>query len=193
MAFVTLHVGAGTFQPVREDDILNHHMHKEFVHLTKEVADAVVEVETSYTQSTYVDPIKTFDINSIVTEDIKLYKGNIISNAYYDFSKAEENIVYDINATYNKDSKENHWVFSCWFNMLENAEKIDNIKFSGIYLKEKTYWYVTYNTKMRLLPGDNITCIKNKFININGEIVDKICEGGYVLKVLASDALKVNK
>ena len=42
MAFVTLHVGAGTFQPVREDDIKNHHMHKEFVHLTKEVADAVI-------------------------------------------------------------------------------------------------------------------------------------------------------
>ncbi len=42
MAFVTLHVGAGTFQPVREDDILKHHMHKEFVHLTKEVADAVI-------------------------------------------------------------------------------------------------------------------------------------------------------
>ncbi len=41
-AYVTLHVGAGTFQPVREDDIKNHHMHKEFVHLSKEVADAVI-------------------------------------------------------------------------------------------------------------------------------------------------------
>ncbi len=43
LAFVTLHVGAGTFQPVREDDILNHHMHSEFVHLSKEVADAVIQ------------------------------------------------------------------------------------------------------------------------------------------------------
>ena len=42
MAFVTLHVGAGTFQPVREDDITEHHMHSEFVHLSKEVADAVI-------------------------------------------------------------------------------------------------------------------------------------------------------
>lgn len=41
-AFVTLHVGAGTFQPVREDDITAHHMHSEFVHLSKEVADAVI-------------------------------------------------------------------------------------------------------------------------------------------------------
>ena len=40
-AFVTLHVGAGTFQPVREDDIVKHHMHKEFVQLPEEVANAV--------------------------------------------------------------------------------------------------------------------------------------------------------
>lgn len=46
-AFVTLHVGAGTFQPVREDDIKNHHMHSEFVHLSQEVADAVIETHRS--------------------------------------------------------------------------------------------------------------------------------------------------
>lgn len=41
-AFVTLHVGAGTFQPVREDNIAQHHMHSEFVSLSQEVADAVI-------------------------------------------------------------------------------------------------------------------------------------------------------
>ncbi|MFP3334552.1 S-adenosylmethionine:tRNA ribosyltransferase-isomerase, partial [Pseudomonas sp. SIMBA_064] len=30
-AFVTLHVGAGTFQPVRVDKIEDHHMHKEWL------------------------------------------------------------------------------------------------------------------------------------------------------------------
>jgi S-adenosylmethionine:tRNA ribosyltransferase-isomerase len=30
-ATVTLHVGAGTFQPVRADDIENHLMHKEYI------------------------------------------------------------------------------------------------------------------------------------------------------------------
>ena len=33
---VTLHVGAGTFQPVRADDLNDHHMHKEWIELTKE-------------------------------------------------------------------------------------------------------------------------------------------------------------
>lgn len=39
MAFVTLHVGAGTFQPVRVDNINDHHMHSEYI----EVPDTVVE------------------------------------------------------------------------------------------------------------------------------------------------------
>ena len=33
---VTLHVGAGTFQPVRVDDLNDHHMHKEWMELTEE-------------------------------------------------------------------------------------------------------------------------------------------------------------
>ena len=33
---VTLHVGAGTFQPVRADDLKDHHMHKEWIELTEE-------------------------------------------------------------------------------------------------------------------------------------------------------------
>lgn len=43
LAFVTLHVGAGTFQPVREDDILKHHMHSELVQLSEDVARKVIE------------------------------------------------------------------------------------------------------------------------------------------------------
>lgn len=42
-AFVTLHVGAGTFQPVRCSDITEHHMHKEYVQLSQQVADLVIE------------------------------------------------------------------------------------------------------------------------------------------------------
>jgi len=42
-AYVTLHVGAGTFQPVREDDIRNHVMHGEYVEVSDETCRAVAE------------------------------------------------------------------------------------------------------------------------------------------------------
>lgn len=40
-AFLTLHVGAGTFQPVRVDNILEHRMHKELIEVTDSVCDKV--------------------------------------------------------------------------------------------------------------------------------------------------------
>ena len=39
--FVTLHVGAGTFQPVRVDNILEHPMHAEYVEVSQAVCDKV--------------------------------------------------------------------------------------------------------------------------------------------------------
>lgn len=41
-AFVTLHVGAGTFQPVRVDNVEEHHMHSEFAIVSQEVVDKVL-------------------------------------------------------------------------------------------------------------------------------------------------------
>lgn len=40
-AFVTLHVGAGTFQPVRVERIEDHHMHSEWLEVSQDVVDAV--------------------------------------------------------------------------------------------------------------------------------------------------------
>ena len=41
VANVTLHVGLGTFRPVKVDDVSKHHMHTEFYQLTKEEADRI--------------------------------------------------------------------------------------------------------------------------------------------------------
>lgn len=38
---VTLHVGLGTFRPVKVDNILEHHMHSEFYMVTQEAADKI--------------------------------------------------------------------------------------------------------------------------------------------------------
>lgn len=42
MAFVTLHVGAGTFQPVRVETIEEHVMHAEYAEVPQDVVDAVL-------------------------------------------------------------------------------------------------------------------------------------------------------
>lgn len=41
-SFITLHVGAGTFQPVRVEDIRQHRMHAEYVRVNRSVYDAVI-------------------------------------------------------------------------------------------------------------------------------------------------------
>ena len=45
--FVTLHVGLGTFRPVKEDDILDHEMHSEFCMIPEETANAINETKAS--------------------------------------------------------------------------------------------------------------------------------------------------
>lgn len=40
-AYITLHVGAGTFQPVRTDDIRDHPMHSEYLEVSEDVVSAV--------------------------------------------------------------------------------------------------------------------------------------------------------
>ncbi len=46
-AHVTLHVGAGTFQPVRVDDIAEHHMHSEVMEVSQEVCDLVEKTKAA--------------------------------------------------------------------------------------------------------------------------------------------------
>ena len=41
IARVTLHVGLGTFRPVKVDDVENHHMHSEFYMISEEAADKI--------------------------------------------------------------------------------------------------------------------------------------------------------
>ncbi len=45
IARVTLHVGLGTFRPVKENDITKHHMHSEHYSVSKEAADIINEAK----------------------------------------------------------------------------------------------------------------------------------------------------
>lgn len=47
ICYVTLHVGLGTFRPVKEDEIENHEMHSEFCIIPEETARIVTETKRS--------------------------------------------------------------------------------------------------------------------------------------------------
>lgn len=45
LAYVTLHVGLGTFRPVKEEEITDHEMHAEYCMIPQETADAINETK----------------------------------------------------------------------------------------------------------------------------------------------------
>ncbi|MCR2047928.1 tRNA preQ1(34) S-adenosylmethionine ribosyltransferase-isomerase QueA [Acetatifactor muris] len=46
IAFVTLHVGLGTFRPVKEENVLDHHMHSEYYQVPEETATLINRTRT---------------------------------------------------------------------------------------------------------------------------------------------------
>ena len=47
IAYVTLHVGLGTFRPVKEENVLEHHMHSEFYQVTPEAAKLIKDTKAA--------------------------------------------------------------------------------------------------------------------------------------------------
>ena len=47
LAFVTLHVGLGTFRPVKEEEITDHIMHSEYYVMDEETAKVINETRTA--------------------------------------------------------------------------------------------------------------------------------------------------
>ena len=47
LVYITLHVGLGTFRPVKEDDILKHRMHSEYYEISRESAETINSVKAS--------------------------------------------------------------------------------------------------------------------------------------------------
>ncbi len=61
-AWVTLHVGAGTFQPVRVENILDHKMHSEYVDVS---ADTVAKIKQTQAQGGRVIAVGTTAMRSL--------------------------------------------------------------------------------------------------------------------------------
>ena len=73
LAYVTLHVGLGTFRPVKEDNVLEHHMHSEFYQISKEAADTINETKANGGRVICVGTTSCRTIESAADEDGRLH------------------------------------------------------------------------------------------------------------------------
>lgn len=69
IAQVTLHVGLGTFRPVKVDNILEHHMHSEYYCLSKEDADIINQAKENHKRVIAVGTTSTRTLETIGDED----------------------------------------------------------------------------------------------------------------------------
>ena len=68
-AFVTLHVGLGTFRPVKVEDVLEHHMHSELCMMNEETASMLNETKRSGGRVICVGTTSCRTLESLVNED----------------------------------------------------------------------------------------------------------------------------
>ena len=117
LAFVTLHVGAGTFQPVREDDILNHHMHSEFYQVTQEAADLINDTKAAGGRVICVGTTSCRTVESAANEEGKVvagcdnteifiypgYKFKVLDNLITNFHLPESTLIMLVSALAGKE------------------------------------------------------------------------------------------
>ncbi len=72
MAFVTLHVGLGTFRSVKVTNVREHHMHTEWYQVTQEAADKINKAKESGHRVICVGTTSCRTIESAASEDGKL-------------------------------------------------------------------------------------------------------------------------
>ncbi|WP_341756800.1 MULTISPECIES: tRNA preQ1(34) S-adenosylmethionine ribosyltransferase-isomerase QueA [unclassified Candidatus Tisiphia] len=70
IAFITLHVGAGTFLPVKTDDINQHQMHSEYYHIDKKTEDVINKAKKENRR-----------IIAVGTTSLRALEGNAIANS----------------------------------------------------------------------------------------------------------------
>ena len=68
IAYVTLHVGLGTFRPVQVDNVEDHEMHSEYYQMTKEVADLLNKTKASGNRIIAVGTTSTRTLETIMSK-----------------------------------------------------------------------------------------------------------------------------
>ncbi len=78
---VLLHVGLGTFRPVKEENILNHEMHSEYFEITKEVADKINQAKAEHRR-----------IIAVGTTSVRVLESGVDENGMLQAQKRETQI-----------------------------------------------------------------------------------------------------
>ncbi len=76
IARITLHVGLGTFRPVKVENVTEHHMHSEYYHVTKEAADRINEARQAGGRIISVGTTSTRTLESVAEEDGTIRAGS---------------------------------------------------------------------------------------------------------------------
>jgi S-adenosylmethionine:tRNA ribosyltransferase-isomerase len=82
IAYVTLHVGLGTFRPVKEDDVEKHHMHTEHYVLPKETADLINKTKASGNRVIAVGTTSCRTLESVATFNGKIEEAEGNTNIF---------------------------------------------------------------------------------------------------------------
>lgn len=117
IAYVTLHVGLGTFRPVKEDNVLNHHMHSEFYQVTQEAADLINDTKAAGGRVICVGTTSCRTVESAVNEEGKVvagcdnteifiypgYKFKVLDNLITNFHLPESTLIMLVSALAGKE------------------------------------------------------------------------------------------
>lgn len=118
IAFVTLHVGLGTFRPVKVDDVLNHEMHSEYYMVDKEAAEKINRAKSNGNSVICVGTTSCRTVESASSEDgtikessgwtkIFIYPGyefKIVNRLITNFHLPESTLIMLVSALANKES-----------------------------------------------------------------------------------------
>ena len=73
---VLLHVGLGTFRPVKEEDVANHHMHSEYYEVTPEQAERINAARARGGRVVCVGTTSVRTLETVATEDGIVHPGS---------------------------------------------------------------------------------------------------------------------
>lgn len=117
LAFITLHVGLGTFRPVKVDNIDDHHMHSEFYEVTQETADIINKTKANGNRVIAVGTTTCRTLETIGDKNCKVnpqsgwtdifiypgYKFKVVDNLITNFHLPESTLMMLVSAMANRD------------------------------------------------------------------------------------------